>query len=330
MPSHRRRVLLTCFFLACTFALLVPRAARGDPRVGSDEDALDDRIAAGDIDEEDRIALRADRGVGTSDRHGQSWISVLGFVRQLLLGKQDIGGVVVVGLALDRMAAGPVHRVAYPGAAVGAASAIGAARAVPTSSLVGLVEARLESHPVLEPSLARACVDAALRASGLAEGEAQLEELVSRARSSAWLPETRMRAMRLWDDTSRTTLLASTNTTNLYDALAASFVLELRLTWRFDRLLYAGDEPTLERVRLELQAARSHLATRTLEALFAWERARVQALQAVEGSPEAVESNLRGAEARATLDVLTGGWFSTRGARAADRLAAAPPPASSP
>ena len=121
--------------------------------------------------------------------------------------------------------------------------------------------------------------------------------------------------MRLWDDAAHATTLATTDDTSYYDAIGANLVLELRLTWRLDRLLYAGDEPTLERVRLERQDARTRVATRTLEALFAWQRAGDRGGGAPPGSPEKAEAQLRGAEAEATLDVLTGGWFSSRDAR---------------
>jgi hypothetical protein len=164
------------------------------------------------------------------------------------------------------------------------------------------------------PDLARACVAAALRASGLGIDDSRIDALVARARASALLPEMRTRAMRLWNDAAHTTTLASTDTANFYDAVGANLVLELRLTWRLDRVLYAGDEPTLERVRLERQDARSRLAARTLEVLFAWQRAVVAGEQAAPGSPAAAENRLRADEARATLDVLTAGWFSARGA----------------
>ena len=118
--------------------------------------------------------------------------------------------------------------------------------------------------------------------------------------------------MRLWDDAAHATTLATTDDTSYYDAIGANLVLELRLTWRLDRLLYAGDEPTLERVRLERQDARARVATRTLEALFAWQRAGVAEAGAAAGSPEKVDAELREAEAEATLDVLTGGWFSSQ------------------
>jgi hypothetical protein len=159
-------------------------------------------------------------------------------------------------------------------------------------------------------SLAHACVAAAWRTSGLGTDDARIESIVSRSRTSALLPETRVRAMRLWTDAAHTTTLASQDATTLYDAIGANLVLELRLTWRLDRLVYAGDEPTLERVRLEREEARSRMATRTLEALFAWQRAGVEVSEALAGTHEELAAGLRLAEAAATLDVLTGGWFS--------------------
>jgi hypothetical protein len=103
--------------------------------------------------------------------------------------------------------------------------------------------------------------------------------------------------------------------TDYYAAVGANLVLEGRLTWRLDRTVYAGDEPTLERVRLERAEARAKLAERALQSLFAWARAGLDAREAPEGSREEAEALLRVAEAAATLDVLTGGWFSDDQAR---------------
>jgi hypothetical protein len=192
------------------------------------------------------------------------------------------------------------------------------------------------------PELARACVAAAWRTAGLGADDAAIDDLVSRSRASALFPETRLRAMRLWDDAAHATTLATTNDTTYYDAIGANLVLEVRLTWRLDRLLYAGDEASLERVRLERKEARARLAARTLEALFAWRRARVDAWRRAQDDAwrraqddawrparddarlptgrdgrdgderQAAATWLQVAEAEATLDVLTGGWFSTR------------------
>lgn len=315
MPSTSLPLLASCVSLhVLLLLLLVPRSARADPLFGPGEDALEDAFVAGDIDEEDHVAMRLGGHAGTSEVHGQSWISLAGFTKQLVSGRRDVGGFVVVGLALDRIAAGPVHRLADPPRPARTSQASTPPLPVPPAPspapapVPQPAPAKIELVPA---DVARDCVGAALKASGLGVDDARIDELVSRARASAWLPETRMRAMRLLVDANHTTTVATTDTANFYDAVGANLVLELRLTWRLDCLLYAGDEGTLERVRLERLDARSRLATRTLEVLFTWERAMVEARQATTGSPEETAARLRASEARATLDVLTAGWFET-------------------
>jgi hypothetical protein len=93
--------------------------------------------------------------------------------------------------------------------------------------------------------------------------------------------------------------------------VGANLWLEARLTWRLDRVVFADDEPTLERVRIERHDARTRVAAKVIEALFLWQRATVRAARAKPESQEAVEATLQGAEAASTLDVLTGGWFDS-------------------
>jgi hypothetical protein len=292
-PLRRPNAPVVVLALVACLARAAP--ARASPGLDAGEDALEDRLADGDLDEEDHAALRLDRRPASSDLHGASWVSLVAFERQLLSGRNDVGGIVVVGLALDRIAAGSVHTIGDP--------PTGPAAPDPPEE----AQVRLSA-----PRLARKCVAAAWRSAGLGIDDARIDALISRSRTSALFPETRLRAMRLWDDASHATTLATTSDTSYYDAIGANLVLELRLTWRLDRLLYAGDEPTLERVRLERQDARARVASRTLEALFAWQRALVADAGAAPGSPEKTEAAIRTAEAEATLDVLTGGWFSTR------------------
>jgi hypothetical protein len=169
------------------------------------------------------------------------------------------------------------------------------------------------AEPALDDGLARGCVAAAWRASGLGEDDARIESMIARSNTSALLPEASMRAMQLWSDASHLTTFTASDSTTLYDALGTRFVLEVRLTWRLERLLYAGEEAALERIRLERHEARARLAAKALDALFAWARARADAADAVPGSRESLEAHLRVIEAHATLDVLTAGWFSARG-----------------
>jgi hypothetical protein len=291
------------FVAVCTIPVSTSLAspARADPLFGWGENALEDAYLDGDLDEEDHAAMRVGGHLGTADVHGESWVSLMGFTRALRSGKNDVGAFVLIGLALDRLVAGPVHRLADPPHAPQTAT--------PPGSAAAQNERQLEAMAAAS-SLAHACVAAAWRTSGLGTDDARIESIVSRSRTSALLPETRVRAMRLWTDAAHTTTLASQDATTLYDAIGANLVLELRLTWRLDRLVYAGDEPTLERVRLEREEARSRMATRTLEALFAWQRAGVEVSEALAGTHEELAAGLRLAEAAATLDVLTGGWFS--------------------
>jgi hypothetical protein len=328
MPPALARALLVGFLNA----LLVFDAARAhaDPLFGSGQDALEDAFVDGDLDEEDHVAMRFGGHTGASDVHGQSWVSVVGFTRELMSGRNDLGGFLVVGLALDRIAVGPVHRLTEPPRRLRTPPTVPSvpfptpAPAVPTPAAAASPAPASRPVELVPPALARDCVGAALQASGLGVDDARIDALVSRARASAWLPETRMRAMRLWDNANNATTLASTDTANFYDAVGANLVLELRLTWRLDRLLYAGDEGTLERVRLERLDARSRLATRTLEILFTWERAVLEARQAASGSPEEQSAQLRASEAQATLDVLTAGWFSARASSPAPPLPGPP------
>lgn len=281
---------------------LAPRA-RADPLFGWGQNAQEDAYADGDFDEDDLVAARMGAFTTGLDLHGQSWVSLVGLAKWLRSGRNDYGGMIVVGLAFDRIAAGDAHAIGDP-------TRLPLPTPLPADTAT-TVATKEEPAPV-QPKLARNCVAAALRASGLGVDDARLDALVTRARESAYFPETRLRAMRLWSDADHVTTLATTDTPDFYDAVGANLVLELRLTWRLDRLLYSGEESSIERVRLERQDARARVATHVLEVLFAWQRAIVQAQGAIVGSREEAEAHLRIAETEATLDVLTAGWFSHR------------------
>lgn len=304
-PMRASSILGTLFAV-----LLTPSNARAQPWFGWGENSLEDAYADGDFDEADvDIASAAGLRPGSNQMHGETWLSLAGFSRELESGRTDVGGFVVVGLALDRLAAGNVRRVAERPSSVPAVLP----SSPPSVADPSAVTADPSPAAVVSPSTARACVRAALHASGLDADDDRIDALAARARASAWLPETRMRAMRLLDTTQQATTLTTTDGVNYYDTAGANLVLELRLTWRLDRVLYSGDEPTLERLRLEREQARSHVATRAIEALFAWQRAVADRERAPAGSREEVEARLRASEARTVLDVLTDGWFTERG-----------------
>jgi hypothetical protein len=280
-------------------------AARASPLVRSDEELLVD----GDIDPEDLVARgTVGRAVLPRAPGGEAWLSLAGFTQETPSGGREVGGYVVVGLPFDRIARLGT-RAASPGLPMAAAAG---ANVVVTSPVEDIAVG-------VTPRLARAAVESAWRAAGLGSDDARLDGIVARARWSALLPETRLRATRLDDQRLYTETTSDVN--RLRDSAGANLGLEARLTWRFDRLLYADDEPSFERMRLERHDARSRVAARVLEALFHWHRAWLELRYAQAASREAheppnrpsrdeLEAALRVMEAEATLDVLTAGWFT--------------------
>lgn len=297
--------------LAVAFRSSEARAA--PPLAKSDEELVSD----GDIDPEDLVgrATVGRAGLRTSPG-GQAWLSLAGFTRESVNGQREVGGFVVVGLPLDRFARVGARAGAGPTAGAGVGAGAGATLVVATN-----VE---EQAIAVTPRLARAAVDAAWRVAGLGNDDARLDAIVSRARWSAVLPETRLRAVRF--DDQRLYTESSVDASRLRDSAGANVGLEARLTWRFDRLLYADDEPSFERMRLERHDARARIGGRVLEALFHWHSAWLEVRWAQAASREArepasrpsrdeVEATLRVMEAEATLDVLTAGWFTSSRSR---------------
>jgi hypothetical protein len=222
---------------------------------------------------------------------GKTWLTIGAFTRAYEhLGRRDVGAMALVGIALDRIAAREGERTL-----VEVQAGDGPGHTAPT---------RLP----LSRDVARLAVTAAWRASGLGADDARLDSIVSRARWSALLPETRLRATRLLDDRTDTADPSSL-------ATRQNLGLEARLTWRFDRLLYADEETSIERVRVDRSEARVRVATRVLSALALWQRAWVEGRRAPADSTDAFDCALRASEAEATLDVLTAGWFSSWRAR---------------
>ena len=79
--------------------------------------------------------------------------------------------------------------------------------------------------------------------------------------------------------------------------------LELRATWRLDRLLFDGKELQVAAVEAARHRERRRLAARVIRAYFAWRRAA-----SIVSDDERVATRV--AEATAELDALTDGWFS--------------------
>jgi len=316
--------------VAFAIAVLGPRSeVAAAPRTLPLEEAVLDR----ELDAEDVVGrTSAGRAVLPRTLGGETWVSVVGFTRRSTASEErEVGGLVVVGFPFDRvMRAG---RSSPPALVRVTSRAAQAAPVTPGDAA--------DASLTLTPRLARAAVSAAWRAAGLGADDARLDGIVSRARWSAILPETRLRAVRFDDE--RLTTDATTDANRLRDSAGANVGLEARLTWRLDRLVYADDEPAFERMRLERHDARSRVAGRVLEALFHWQRACLELRWAQAAARDArepartreeTEAALRVLEAEAALDVQTAGWFSSwkaeRGGAPGGASGPPPPPPPAP
>jgi hypothetical protein len=81
--------------------------------------------------------------------------------------------------------------------------------------------------------------------------------------------------------------------------------LELRATWRLDRLLFDSRELQVAAVESARRRERRRLAARVIRTYFAWRRAA-----SIASDDERVATRV--AEAAAELDALTDGWFSAQ------------------
>jgi hypothetical protein len=162
---------------------------------------------------------------------------------------------------------------------------------------------------LLTPRLARGTVRHALASAGYFDWRTRLSSLSTRARSSASLPELRLRALRSTGQTLR--LTPTTDDPYRYTQAGTSeLAFEARLTWHLDRLVFSEQEVSIERLQNERDAAERHLIDHVLSRLALWQRSRVRAAD-VDSEPEVRETaELETIGAAVELDVLTDGWFS--------------------
>jgi hypothetical protein len=157
--------------------------------------------------------------------------------------------------------------------------------------------------------MARAAIAAALKHARIEERTNRVDRMAARARSSALLPELRLRVTRQLDDGQ---VLSPTE----YDpdrvtaTVKASLWLEARATFKLDKLVFADEEVTLERLREDRVEAAAKLRQRVLETLFEWQRAMTNRDDPALDPEPRMKAAFAVVEAEVTLDVLTGGWFS--------------------
>jgi hypothetical protein len=257
-----------------------------------------------------------------SPKPGSFWISLSAEYRTGTL-LREWGGFLAVGIPLDRFAAPRASDVSAVSAVpvVGAglaenppkkAAAPSPATESPSDNHAAGAAAPNKTAPLLwllTPKLARGAVRRALASAGYIDARARLTSLSGRSRSSAALPELRLRALRTTGQTLR--LTPTTDDPYRYSTAGASeLAFEARLTWHLDRLVFSNEEVGIERLRSEWSASEHKLIEHVLLQLALWQRSRVRAAD-VDSEPEVRETaELEAIGAAVELDVLTDGWFS--------------------
>jgi hypothetical protein len=237
---------------------------------------------------------------------------------------REWGGFLAVGIPLDRLAepralgvsavpvAGPGLTQNPPKKEAAPSSASDSPATNKTGKNAPGDAAPVKSDPLLvllTPQLARGTVRRALVSAGYMDARARLTSLSGRSRSSAALPELRLRATRTTGQTLR--LTPTTDDPYRYStAGAAELAFEARFTWHLDRLVFSNEEVGIERLRSEWNASEHKLIEHVLLQLALWQRSRVRAAD-VDSEPEVRETaELEAIGAAVELDVLTDGWFS--------------------
>ncbi len=139
--------------------------------------------------------------------------------------------------------------------------------------------------------------------------ERRLSSVESRARTSAWLPDLRLRGGRSVDQTLRLTpTLDDPDRWQLTGG--ADLRLEAQLHWRFSRLVFADEELPVERARQSAAQRRARRVDEVLSWLFKWQEAQLRAADPLREPQQQLAAQLEELQARTALDVISDGWFS--------------------
>lgn len=163
--------------------------------------------------------------------------------------------------------------------------------------------------PLVTARFASGVLAAAFRMAGFPAAQRFADDLVTRARLSALLPDLSVRVARSTDQSLRFSPTAD-DPYRYSEGGGVGLWLEARATWRLDGLLFHRDELSVQRLRIERADAAARLQKRVLELLFDWEKAELGAADPEAPPEDRRAAALRASVARVTLDVLTGGWFS--------------------
>ncbi|HEX3854782.1 MAG TPA: hypothetical protein VHW01_27665, partial [Polyangiaceae bacterium] len=186
-----------------------------------------------------------------SPKPGSFWVSLSAEYRTGSL-LREWGGFLAVGIPLDRFAEPRASGVSVvPVAGAGLTENPPKKEAAPSPATESPATNKASNAPgelalaksesgllLLTPQLARGTVRRALVSAGYIDARTRLTSLSGRSRSSAALPELRLRATRTTGQTLR--LTPTTDDPYRYSTAGASeLAFEARLTWHLDRLVFS-------------------------------------------------------------------------------------------
>lgn len=146
-----------------------------------------------------------------------------------------------------------------------------------------------------------------------------LDDLASRARLSAWLPELQVKGGRNTDQTLR--LTPTEAEPDRYQVVGGDGVrFEGQLRWTFSQLVFARDELSVARLRGALDSERRKRQQQAMEALGKWYVAWTQLGTQLEPG-DILRTWVSESTLRTELDWLTQGWFSSHVPAAPDLAA---------
>lgn len=304
--AARRRNGVALIFV--TLSLAAPSRALASP-ADTDEPLLLPRTEANprlDLDEP-ALGMRP-----LSPLRAPVWFSVGLTMRHTSDGDRSFGAMFLLGLPLERLRArdvrsGAIADVAEPPALKPAPRA--KVEPPPAPKPAPGQPPQLRIPIIVSSDAAKKAVDAALRRAKLADPDARVDAMITRARSSAALPELRLRALRSVDQGQA---LAPTE----YDATrttatsGSSVWMEARATWRLDRVIFAEEELSLERMRHDRMEARNKVTAHVLKLLFEWQRALALAENEAATPEENLAARLKAIESEVELDLITDGWVT--------------------
>lgn len=177
-------------------------------------------------------------------------------------------------------------------------------------------------EPVLDLAFVRRLMNAAQQE--FMQGEQRLSALDSRATTSAWLPELKLKAGHNSDQSLRLTP-TETDPGRYQVSGAADLRLEAQATWKLHRLVFATEELTVERLRVQLEEQRKRQMAQLLELLLAWRTAFMNEQKPDLADDERWLWRIKTAQAALELDVLTHGAFSKELAKRSPALHAPRP-----